>query len=171
MLLFYYFMFDFIMRNFKNSLRLIFLILTLSGLFFSCSIDNDKEDDPSSETETSLLSPGELLGRAFYRSGYFVIGNNGYIGYYQIYIEFVSTSICEIRFNARDMVRRWSNYLSIDETESCDYIIEGDKIILKNYPFYMNGQNSQDVEYTYCGDFLYEGYRRYYEQEEPVWWG
>ena len=118
---------------------MIFLILTLSGLFFSCSIENSKEEDPSSETETSSLSPDELLGRAFYRSGYFVI--------------------------------RWSNYLSIDETESCDYIVDGDKIILKDYPFYMNGQNSQDVEYTYCGDFLYEGYRRYYEQEEPVWWG
>lgn len=152
------------MRNLKNSLRLIFLILTLSGLFFSCSIDNDKEDDPSSETESSLLSPDDLVGRTFYRSGYFVIGINGYIGYYQIYIEFVSTSICEIQFKAKDM-KLIQNYLSIDETESCDYIIEGDKIILKNYPFYMNGQNNQDVEYTYCGDYLYEGYRRYNEYD------
>lgn len=152
------------MRNLKNSLRLIFLILTLSGLFFSCSIENSKEEDPSSETETSSLSPDELLGRAFYRSGYFVIGNNGYIGHYQIYIEFVSTSICEIQFKAKDM-KLIQNYLSIDEIKSCDYIVDGDKIKLKNYPFYMNGQNNQDVEYTYCGDYLYEGYRRYNEYD------
>ena len=143
---------------------MIFLILTLSGLFFSCSIENSKEEDPSSETETSSLSPDELLGRAFYRSGYFVIGNNGYIGHYQIYIEFVSTSICEIQFKAKDM-KLIQNYLSIDEIKSCDYIVDGDKIKLKNYPFYMNGQNNQDVEYTYCGDYLYEGYRRYNEYD------
>lgn len=131
----------------------------IPSILTSCEIDGSA---PVGGGNGKPVSASDLQGRTFVHEEYDIDGE-GHKVYHKNSITFTSTSQCSINASGYDYAWYDSGWKKdhYDITKSCSYSVSGDKVTLRNYPFY---SSPGDLVLTYWGGALMDGSDVYKEK-------